>query len=304
MTPGTSAPANHAYADQLSELNAVLNKQVFFVVGCQKSGTTWVQNLLDGHPEVRCHGEAYFAPVLLPLLGQFASVYNQRHKAGADGNLTNDDVRFLFATTVGLSLARWTRSHPAVHAIGEKTPEHALCIPQLSQAFPNARFIHVIRDGRDVCVSGHAHNLRSKGDAFTAKFPTFQSYVEYTVAQHWVPYIQHARAASADLGDRYLEVRYEDLHQNPELQVSRMVNLLNVDDSADAIDACVRAGAFEARAEGKAAGNETRSANFYRKGVVGDWANHFDHAALAAFNKHAGPLMTELGYDMQHAAAA
>ncbi|MEM0915429.1 MAG: sulfotransferase, partial [Planctomycetota bacterium] len=104
--------AAHAYTDQLAELDAVFTKQVFFVVGCQKSGTTWVQNLLDGHPEVRCHGEAYFAPILLPLLGQFAKAYNQRHKSGSYGNLRPNDVRFLFATTVGLSLARWTRAHP------------------------------------------------------------------------------------------------------------------------------------------------------------------------------------------------
>ncbi|MEO0965917.1 MAG: sulfotransferase [Planctomycetota bacterium] len=296
--------ATHAHADQLAELDAVFNKQIFFVVGCQKSGTTWVQNLLDGHPEVRCHGEAYFAPVLLPLLGQFAKAYNQRHKAGADGNLRPNDVRFLFAATVGLSLARWTRAHPEVAAIGEKTPEHALCIPQLSQAFPNAKFIHVIRDGRDVCVSGYHHNRRTKGEAFTKRFPDFKRYVDYTVTQHWLPYIQHARAAAPDLGERYLEVRYERLHEQPEAQVKAMCGHLGVDPGEDAVDACLKAGSFQARAEGKANGNETRAAGFYRKGVVGDWVHHFDDAALAAYNSHAAPLMAELGYDTPAAAAA
>jgi hypothetical protein len=296
--------STHPHASRLAELDRVLGKQVFFVVGCQKSGTTWAQNLLDGHPEVRCHGEAYFAPILLPLLGQFAKAYNQRHKAGADGSLTPDDVRFLFTTTVGVSLARWCRGHADVRAVGEKTPEHALCIPQLSQAFPNARFIHVIRDGRDVCVSGYHHNLRTKGNAFLEKFPTFARYVDYTARQHWVPYITHARAAATDLGDRYLEVRYEALHHDPHAQVARMARHLGVDDTDAAVHASVQAGAFDARANGQANGSETRSAGFYRKGVVGDWVNHFDPAALAAFRQHAEPLMRDLGYDVTHAAAA
>ncbi|MEO0586008.1 MAG: sulfotransferase [Planctomycetota bacterium] len=301
MTPPTKAA--HAHADQLAELNAVLGKQLFFVIGCQKSGTTWVQNLLDGHPHVRCHGEAYFAPILLPLLGQFASVYNQRHKAGTDGDLTEQDVRFLFATTVGLAMARWTRGHETVRAIGEKTPEHALCVPQLSQAFPDARFIHVIRDGRDVCVSGYHHNVRQSGAGFTSKFPTFDRYVEYTVRQHWVPYIQHARAAAADLGDRYLEVRYEDLHRAPEQHVTEMAAFVGVDTDTASIDACINAASFDRRANGDAAG-ETKSADFYRKGVVGDWANEFDDAALATFNTFGGELLQQLGYATDHAAAA
>ncbi|MFW9919917.1 MAG: sulfotransferase, partial [Candidatus Thorarchaeota archaeon] len=35
------------------------HKQFFFVVGCQKSGTTWVESLLDHHPRVICKGEAH-----------------------------------------------------------------------------------------------------------------------------------------------------------------------------------------------------------------------------------------------------
>ena len=52
----------------LQRIDDLLGKQVFFIVGCQKSGTTWVERLLNGHPDVRCHGEAYFGPVLMPLL--------------------------------------------------------------------------------------------------------------------------------------------------------------------------------------------------------------------------------------------
>ena len=49
-------------------LDAVLQKDLFFLVGVGKSGTTWLQKLLDGHPEISCNGEGHFVDVLLPQL--------------------------------------------------------------------------------------------------------------------------------------------------------------------------------------------------------------------------------------------
>ncbi len=111
------------YRELLERLNLALAKRHFFIVGCQKSGTTWVQRLLDGHDNLRCHGEAYFGAVMLPLLKQVQQVHNQRHKAGELGTFTDDDLLMLFSAAVALPMSRWINEKEDVAAIGEKTPE-------------------------------------------------------------------------------------------------------------------------------------------------------------------------------------
>src|SRR5690606_17498822 len=101
------------------------------------------------------------------------------------------DLMHLFATAVGLSFKRWV-GDASVECIGEKTPEHALCIGALDQVFPESRFIHIIRDGRDAAVSGWFHNLRKAGPQFRQRFPEMANYVEYLLKAHWLPYIEQA----------------------------------------------------------------------------------------------------------------
>ena len=52
----------------------------FLVVGCQRSGTTWVQQLLDAHPNLACAPETALAPIMVPLLKQFADAYAEQQR--------------------------------------------------------------------------------------------------------------------------------------------------------------------------------------------------------------------------------
>ncbi len=63
------------YRSALDASEALATRQIFFVVGCQKSGTTWVQHLLDGHPNVACHGEGHFTDLLLTDLSSLFERY-------------------------------------------------------------------------------------------------------------------------------------------------------------------------------------------------------------------------------------
>jgi len=58
-------------------VNDLLQKDLFFIFGYPKSGTTWVQHLLNGHPEIWCGGESLFTR-FMPLLEQAAEQYNER----------------------------------------------------------------------------------------------------------------------------------------------------------------------------------------------------------------------------------
>ncbi len=93
---------------------------------------------------------------------------------------------------------------------------------------------------RDVAVSGWFHNLRKGGEKFHSRFPTQPDYVQYLVQSHWVSYIQAARSFGQSHPQRYLELRYEQLHDDPEGHVLRMLDFLDVDRSSQRVGDCVR----------------------------------------------------------------
>lgn len=300
LTAPTHAPQQtNALGPLLPRLGKVNQRQLFFIVGCQKTGTTWLQKLLDAHPQALCKGEGRFTAVLLPLLKQAAEQHNANHKAKDDGNLERDDLQDLFRAAVGLLMARWlenAENPEAIHCIGEKTPEHAVGLPIFDSSFPGCRVLHIVRDPRDVVVSGWFHNLRQKGDAFKQQFATPADYAAYVMQGHYVPYITKARQFGAQHPDRYHELRYEALHREPVETLAGVCDALGLDSDGATIRGCLDAASFDKLAGGRDQGQEDRG-SFFRKGVVGDWQEHLDDAALQAIKQHAGELMGELGYE-------
>jgi hypothetical protein len=280
------------YHDALKVSADLGRRDVFFVIGCQKSGTTWVERLLDHHPNVCCRGEGHFSDVIAPMLEQMHRIYNEDRRAtwefGPDDLLAS--IRLVTDTIFGKYLTG-CRDPQAVRMIGDKTPEGALAVPALSTLYPGARFIHVIRDGRDAAVSGWAH-LRRRGTS--QRFDSFADYAVYLARHHWVPYIMRARQGGRWVPNRYLEVRYEDLHDSPMDHTRRILRFLEVSAADDIVRACVHRASFRALS-GRDAGDEDPSSHF-RKGIVGDWVNRFDETTLRRFEAVAGPLLHELGY--------
>ena len=111
-----------------------------------------------------------------------------------------------------------------------------------------------------------------------------------------MPYIQTARSISQSAPKRYFELRYEDLHANPEPIVHGMLEFLNVDAHEDHITQCLNDSAFERCSGGRKRG-EAKQDSFYRKGIVGDWKNHFDPKSAQTFMAHGGAMLRELGYE-------
>lgn len=279
---------------------------VFFVLGCQKSGTTWVQRLLDAHPNIRCSGEGHFVDILLPCFQQALKAYNKRQVQRAGDNLSviTSDFDLLYTTRVLASsiLANYLNSteNPLnIHSIGDKTPESAIYLEPLACMFDTAKMIHVIRDGRDGAVSGWAHLSRKQSESTVAasgKFGTFADYAEYFAQNHWSQYINSARRIGKKIPDRYLEVRYESLHENPEHETERILTFLGMSADEHTVKSCVQAASFEQLTGGRKRGEEDPS-SIFRKGVTGEWQLKFDENAKKRFEKHAGQLLRELGYE-------
>ncbi len=281
------------YRDALTAGAEVARRQVFFVVGCQKSGTTWLQHILDGHPQVRCSGEGHFGDVAGPLLEAAVNRYNDEERTTEPA--PRADVFSVVRMFTDLALGRYLAGADdpsVVRALGDRTPEAALAMPALHTLYPTARFLHIIRDGRDAAVSGWAH-LHRQGRG--GQFESFAAYAAYFAERHWVPYIERARRAAKQMLAPYLEVRYEALHAEPMPTAWRMLEFLDVNVTPEIVRSCVEGATFERITRGRAPGEEDRSSHL-RKGIVGDWRNAFDDEATVRFEEAGGELLRELGY--------
>ena len=291
------------YANLRQTIDDTFAKKLFFVMGSIRSGTTWLQLVLDGHPEIACRGEGHFTSFLAPDLGRAVNRYNKL----IDGKnkdifneitgfplLRREHVLFLLASAIGLQMAQYADGK-SIRVIGEKTPDNIQGLAVLHEMFPEARFIQIIRDGRDAAASGWFHNLRVSPEWTRKEFGTLPRFVG-KFARKWVQVIGAGRAFEKHHPAQYAEIKYEELHQDTAAGVMRLLEFLEVDTSEKAVAQCCAAGDFKKLAAGREPGKENRKSHF-RKGAIGDWRNHFDAEATKAFERHAGQLLRQLDYN-------
>jgi len=272
-------------------------RQIFFIIGTPKSGTTWLQHLVNGHPAITCAGEGDFN-LLATLLHNLAFQYDT-HMLGVNAPMGTDaylrfshaDILTLYRTAILLLFAH-IDTGPEVRCIGSKNPILIHALDAYHRILPEAKFIHIIRDGRDAAVSAWFNNLRNTGGAFQAQFPNPSDFYAL-FARSWARNVQTGRAFEARHPEVYHEIRYEDLHRSPKETLRGVLEFLGVD--PDAVELCLEAGDFRRLAGGRRRGEENR-ASFYRKGVVGDWQNHLTPADVRTFEELAGAELQALGY--------
>lgn len=320
---------------------AAQRAQVFFLVGHQKSGTTWLMKLLDAHPEVMCRGESrpfgrdWHQKRLKRLSASYppASLYNailnserlrywvERSVWTRDqdteehlNNLTRLSIEYLLTQRLAGTGKR---------IVGDKTvllsPE---IVREVAAVYPDAKVIHIIRDGRDVAVStthhlwnqaedrgGHsklAQPQREKREAYEKDPQTLIEKGGGMFPEGWIPRTARRWAANvgrtvedgpALLGDNYAEVRYEDLIERPEEEAARLLEFLGASADEQTVEQCVGSTSFEKLSEGRKRGEE--GASFYRKGVAGDWKNVFTKENRRQFEAEAGELLQRLGYETE-----
>ncbi len=278
------------------ELPAALSQLAtppIFVVGAHRSGTTWVYDLLTSHPQV----SGVFESALFSRDLGIASLFHPTHwydskKRASDREffgrsfrlrqlLTReqlvDDVRELTAGWLATSL------EPETRFLVEKTPQHAEVIPLLSELFPGAAFVNVIRDGRDVAVSTleAQRSWQGGGRVRRASVPM--------IAERWGRSIRAAREGAATSKARYTELRFEELHCNP-CSISRIFEWCGVPVDPELVASIVAINEFSAH---QTTGNDA----FRRRGRVGDWRSALGLRARFEFDRAAGDLLRELGYE-------
>jgi hypothetical protein len=287
-----------------SAVVSLRGKQIFFVGGTMKSGTTWLQLLLNAHPRVSCNGEGHFVDSLASNLKQaldfhwkFIADKNrsifQELKTGIYPALADEDVFYVIASCISLFLIRQSKSKEAT-AIGERTPDNIDNLEMLDLLFPNAKFLQIVRDGRDCAVSGWFHNLRITPHWTKKNFGSLRAYA-VRCAEAWAEQIADGQRFAERHPGRFLRVRYEDLTSDTERVLAGLFEFLGVARDESVIAHCRSEASFTKLSGGRHPGQENRR-SFFRKGVAGDWRNHFSSELDAEFRKHSGGWLDRLGY--------
>jgi len=176
---------------------------------------------------------------------------------------------------------------PQARYILDKQPNYSMHVDDINCLFPNALFIHIIRDGRDVAASMISAR-RTVGFGYG------------TIQEAGISWVKHARAAQSarKFGDRYIEVRYEDLLNDSANTLRTVFEFCRLTASEEFILEVVNNHQFELMKSRKQLPDEKvkSSEGHYRKGIAGDWITDLSSFQKYQFDKIAGDLLCELGY--------
>jgi Sulfotransferase family len=273
-----------------------------FVVGVPRSGTTLLRVMLDAHPDLAIPAETHFFPDLIER-------WRELEAAGApDDRLREEAIALItghprwaelgveeaeVAERVGVgrpTLAAALRAVGEAFAAsakkprwGDKTPGYVVEMESIQDALPEARFVHVIRDGRDVAVS--LAGLDWGPDDVAG------------VATMWSRRIRIARRQAAKLApDSYLEVRYEDLVLDPAKVLGAVCTLLDLSFAQSMLSHGEAGSRMLAGVAVERRHQHATVAEPLDPGRIGRWRRKLGDAERRRFEDIAGPTLEELGY--------
>jgi hypothetical protein len=241
-----------------------------FVVGSGRSGTVFMGQVLKRHPSVHCTIER--EPVFLyasrlglnPYLWQEnpTAVRERLRQLYSDAwtrSLTScRGCSSICRRSAELSSLPWSSCHRGKHIrrVADKSHQLVLSVPAVLAAFPDAQFVHLVRDGRDVLAS----MLRHKGivswfseEYINEKSPwpqpwfgvrnaeQFKEWQHWSLAKkcalRWVSWVETGLRQSSRLGPRvWLDLRYEDLVRRPTESGRRVFSWLGLDMNESALN--------------------------------------------------------------------
>lgn len=259
-----------------------------FIIGSTRSGTTWLHRMLAELPGVAA------LPQELSLFSRYIAPLQRAYEkeTGPEAHLKQGLPVLVTPAEFTKTLKRATENiyerilqrNPQANFILDKRPDYGKHIALINSLLPNSKFIHIIRDGRDVVVSMlHAHE--SMGGAFTADAAR--------AAKDWRESVSMAREGGNAIGpERYIEVRYESLVSNTQMELQRLLKFMNLACEPE----CVQRIAQEFHSSKKLLSKGDQSLNKLREKPNAIWEKRLSLIQRYMVAEAAGGLLAELGY--------
>ena len=263
-----------------------------FVVGVPRSGTTWVQRLLAAHADAFPLLETYMFSGRVGLGAFFRPVppaHGDDAPAPAPPGLGRLFTRKELVDEVRDIAGRWLRAGvpTGTRYVVEKSPWHLHELGLIAEILPEARFVNVVRDGRDVAVS--LIEARRSWSGFGAD-DTEAVLVE--AARSWNTGLALAAAAAPALGDRLLDLRYEHLRAEPVSACAALYAHCGMVATASELDDALAVTDIERGERPSGAGLPIRA------GRVGEWRERFGIRDARRFERIAGGTLVDTGYEL------
>ena len=215
----------------------------FFIIGSGRSGNTLLRSILSGNSDISIPPESYRIPfaikkfhifnnrdwedIVPQVLKEFEDCkefytweiditdVQKRLEDIADSKRTLSNIfDELFCT--------YTEKHsPGSKIWGDKTPMNTLYLDWVGTVFPRSKFIHIIRDGRDVASS-------------YLKMERYDTILE--AANRWINSIESAQSFGSKIKENYIEIRYEELVTKPEEVIKDTCDFLDIDYDSKMLD--------------------------------------------------------------------
>jgi hypothetical protein len=269
-----------------------------FVVGSGRCGTKYLyHSLLSAGGFAICHSESNAFNVLGLRFGNLAIRRNRRRllktylasklfqQSGLDGNdiaervmedchNTGDFLRILMeAIAHKQGTRRWA----------ESTPLHLLYLPLIKKEIPNALFVHIIRDGRDVAASAHRAGL-------FRMLPWNHSRAFLAGAIYWRWVVTKGRRYGQAIGQDYMEVHYEDLVLKPRETLARIGRFIEHDLDYERIQQIALGTIRNPNSSFRGDGLEVEAH------TIGRWRRMFTPAQIREIESSLGSLLVDTGY--------
>ncbi len=290
-----------------------------FVVGVGRSGTTLLRMMLDAHPQLAIPPETHFVLPFIQRSGKLRfnprtasrSIVRDERRRWNDFGLEEADLLAAFETVRPFNTSDALRAFYELYAAkhgkprwGDKTPDYVRKMKKIQKTLPEARFIHVIRDGRDAGLSQNARVIKRGKQPVPPR----------EMARRWRKRILKSREDAAEIADSdYVEVRYEDLIGDTEGVLRRICELVELDydpvmlsyherasdrlqEMAGALPAKKGRPEREAGERVAAHAMTTKPPDAERVAV---WKREMSDTENAEFEQAAGYLLDELGYETQ-----
>jgi hypothetical protein len=280
------------------------------IVGVPRSGTTLLRMMIDAHPDVAIPPETGFLPALADLdptmdssrtAWQIITGFHTWPDFQLDPPVLRATLDRLSSTTPADAARAFYRLYAGRFGKsrwGDKTPTYGTALDRIASLLPEARFIHIIRDGRDVMLSVRSLWFRP-GDSVEA------------CAEDWTARLERTRALGAQVSG-YLEIRYETLVTYPEQTLKEVCRFLDLAFAPQMLTYHISAGARLDEHQPRYAGDgrefvsraqRVNNQRFVmeppRLDRIGRWKRELDEAELTRFEAVAGEWLDRLGYGVR-----